>query len=186
MNYYDLREIVKDIVPRRSVLENLGEHSRAFKEKGRKVNYREFKLDEGDFVLQQKLLKKEQIDSFLNISVRAPHCPLPLNSDVWDSTVCPFNCAYCLPPTSKVLMYDGTKKMIGRIKKGDRVISVNTDTWEIEISEVTKNMRRKAPDLVAIKSGGKIIKLTPEHPVFTNRGWIKAENLTTEDMVLIW
>jgi intein/homing endonuclease len=114
------------------------------------------------------------------------NCPMPLNADVWDGLYCSFGCKYCLPPTSKILMYDGRKKSIGRIKKGERVISYNTDKYEIEVSTVTDTMRRNAPDVIVIKSRGETIKLTPEHPVFTKRGWVEAEKLTTEDEVLIW
>jgi hypothetical protein len=83
-------------------------------------------------------------------------------------------------------MYDGRKKSIGRIKSGERVISYNTNSKEIEISIVTNTMRRVAPEVIVVRSGSKIIKLTAEHPIFTKRGWIEAANLNTEDEVLIW
>ena len=184
--YWELRKLVESIIPRRSQLEKLEKHKGLVKEKGRKVNYSEFSFEREQYEIKQRLLNKEEITSFLEVSLRAAHCPMPLNADVWDGLYCSYGCKYCLPPSSKILMYDGRKKSIGRIKKGERVASYNTDTKEIEISTVIDTMQRKAPIIIVIKPGDKTIKLTPEHPVFTKRGWVEALDLTTDDEVLIW
>ena len=83
-------------------------------------------------------------------------------------------------------MYDGKRKSIGRIKKGERITSYNTATNKVETSTVTDTMRRNALEVVIVKSRDKTIKLTLEHPVFTKRGWVEAGNLTNDDEVLIW
>ena len=175
-NYWGLRELMKSLIPRRSQLESMEKHKGLVREKGRKVNYSEFSFDSEKFEVKQRMLNKEEINSFIEISLRAAHCPLPLNSDVYDALSCSFSCRYCLPPTSKVQMFDGTRKSIGRIKKGDRIISVNINTLELEIAEVIETMRRKANDLIVFQSENKLIKLTPEHPVFTKRGWVHAQD----------
>jgi len=185
-DYWEFRELVKALIPRRTQLEKLAKHKGLVKEKGRKVNYSEFNFEKDQYEIKQKLLNKDEITSFLEVSLRAAHCPMPLNADVWDGLYCSYGCKYCLPPTSKILMYDGKRKSIGRIKKGERVISYNITTNEIEISTVTDNMRRNALEVVIVKSRDKTIKLTLEHPVFTKRGWIEAGNLTNNDEVLIW
>jgi DNA repair photolyase len=105
MNYSDLRTIVKDIIPRRSILESLQKIKGLVKEKGRKTNYQEFKLDTGKFELIQRLLNEEEMNSFLEVSLRAAHCPLPLNCDVYDSLTCSFNCLYCFANSFRASLY---------------------------------------------------------------------------------
>jgi len=186
MDYLELRQIVKDIIPRRSILEPLQKAQGLVKEKGRKKAYQEFSFDKGEFVSIQRLLNTEEMNSFLEVSLRAAHCPMPLNCDVFDGLRCPYACRYCLPSKSKILMADGSKKWIARINKGDRVISYNTNRQEIEISTVTKTMDRIAKDLLVISTKNREVKVTPEHPLFTKRGWIEAKDLNNEDEVLIW
>ena len=82
MNYYELREIVKNIIPRRTKLEELEKAHGLVKEKGRKINYREFNFEQGKYTQNLRLLNTEEIHSFLEVSLRAAHCPMPLNADV--------------------------------------------------------------------------------------------------------
>lgn len=186
MGYFELRDQLVKVIPRKSILEALQKETGLVKEKGRKSNYKEFSLETGEFVSIQRLLNKEEINSFLEVSLRASHCPMPLNADVYDALRCGFGCKYCLPPTSKVLMFNGIKKSIGRVKKGDRVVSYNIEKNRIEISEVTNTMRRKEKNIFLIKTKSKKIEVTGEHPIFTKRGWIEAKDIRKDDEVLIW
>jgi hypothetical protein len=189
MDYKELREIVKTIIPRRHKLEELEKARGLVKEKGRKVNYKEFSFEKGEFTQNLRLLNTEEINSFLEVSLRAAHCPMPLNADVWDGLRCGYGCRYCLPSGTKIRMYDGSYKVIERIRKGDRIISYNLDTNQNEISEVTNIMSRSAKELIRIRlleDEKTKIKVSPEHPIFTKRGWIHAEDLIVGDEVLIW
>ena len=104
MTYYELREIIKQIIPRRTRLAKLEKSLGLVKEKGRKKNYSEFKLDEG-LITIQRLLNKEEITSFLEVSLRAAHCPMPFNADVYDAVRCPFGCKYCFADTFRASLY---------------------------------------------------------------------------------
>lgn len=187
-NYWELRKIISKIVPRRSQLFDSKDRVNAVKEKGRKSGYQQFDVTKREWVKNERLLNTEEINSFLEISIRAQACPMPLNLDVWDSTRCPFACVYCFPSGTKILMSDGIEKSIERIKPGDRVMSFNEKTKDIEPAEVSENMNRTfKEDLICIETEeGQILKMTPEHPVYTVNGWIEAKDLKEEDEVLVW
>jgi len=101
---------------------------------------------------------------------------------------CPYNCRYCFPSGTLVLMADGTEKRIERVVEGDRVVSFNETTHELEPATVTQQMKRLYKgDLICIEhADGGILKMTPEHPVYTQRGWTEAQDLREGDEVLIW
>jgi DNA repair photolyase len=84
-------------------------------EKGRKKNYSQFNLRDGEWKKQERLLNNEEINSFLEISVRAAACPMPFNIDVWDSLNCPFSCIYCFADAFRASLYtaffDNSKTM---------------------------------------------------------------------------
>jgi len=105
MNYYELREIVKNIIPRRTKLEELEKAHGLVKEKGRKINYREFNFEQGKYTQNLRLLNTEEIHSFLEVSLRAAHCPMPLNADVWDGLRCPLKCLYCYADSFRASLY---------------------------------------------------------------------------------
>lgn len=105
MNYFELRDKVKNIIPRKTLLDSLEKEKGFIKEKGRKSNYYQFDIEKKEMVTNPKLLDTEQINSFLEVSLRASHCPMPLNADVWDGTRCPFRCAYCYADAFKASLY---------------------------------------------------------------------------------
>ena len=79
----------------------------------------------------------------------------------------------CVAEDSLISMADGTQKQIKDIKVGDKVLSYNTTTRKIEqtvVQSLTKVIRR---DIVHITfADGSYIKITPDHPMFSERGWI--------------
>lgn len=188
MDYYTLRKEVSKIIPRMRVLQNPKQTAKAVKEKGRKKNYSQFNLLENKWVKQERLLNTEEVNSFLEISCRAAACPMPLNLDIWDGLLCPYGCVYCFPSGTKILMADGSTKNIERIKKGNRVMSFNEKTKQLEPATVTVPMKRKNKEqLICLETeDGKILKMTPEHPIYTQRGWIEAKDLKVEDEVFTW
>lgn len=105
MNYWELRNEVKRVIPRRSqFFEHLKSKS-LVKEKGRKSNYQQFDLISGGFQKIERLLNAEEINSFAEVSLRAAACPMPFNIDVWDGLVCPFRCKYCFADYFRSSLY---------------------------------------------------------------------------------
>lgn len=186
MNYWELRSLVSKVIPRRTQLLPIRDRVSAVKEKGRKSNYHQFSITKGEFVKHEHLLNTEEVSSFLEISIRAAACPMPFNIDVWDGLLCPYACKYCHPAGTKIKLANGTEKNIERVKSGDAVLTYNTSSGMVEEGIVEDPQSRTAPYIVEIEAGSKTLRLTPEHPVFTKRGWVDAGLLTTDDEVLVW
>lgn len=115
MNYSELRKLTSHIVPGVRPLFHAGAESRAVKEKGRKKNYSQYNLLLGEWRKQERLLDTEEINSFLEISIRAAACPMPFNLDIWDGLLCPFGCIYCYANAFRASLYtaffDNSKSM---------------------------------------------------------------------------
>jgi len=105
VNYYELRKVVEKIIPRKSILEPLEKVTSLVKEKGRKVNYKQFNLETNEMVPLQRMLNEEEITNFLEVSLRAAYCPMPLNADVWDGLKCPYRCRYCYADSFRASLY---------------------------------------------------------------------------------
>ena len=115
MDYWELRAVVARIVPRMTQLSSSRKKAEAVQEKGRKKNYSQFNLRHNEWRKQERLLNTEEINSFLEISVRAAACPMPFNMDIWDGLVCPFACIYCFANAFRASLYtaffDNSKTM---------------------------------------------------------------------------
>ena len=115
MNYYELRKQISKIIPRRSTLHNDLFKTGAIKEKGRKSNYYQFDLTQGQWLKNERLLDTEEVRSFAEISLRAAACPMPFNLDVWDGLRCGFGCRYCYADNFRASLYtsffDNSKSM---------------------------------------------------------------------------
>ena len=111
------------IIPRASVLEEQRERQSLVKEKGRKSNYYQFNLDEGELIKRERLLNLEEMQSFIEVSLRSQACPMSLNLDVYDSKRCPYACKYCFADYARASLYssffDNTKAMGVRVCSPD-------------------------------------------------------------------
>jgi DNA repair photolyase len=115
LDYWELRSVVSKIVPRMTQLSSVERAVNPVREKGRKKNYSQFNLRLGEWRRQERLLNTEEINSFLEISVRAAACPMPFNMDIWDGLLCPFGCIYCYADAFRASLYtaffDNSKDM---------------------------------------------------------------------------
>ena len=144
MDYYQLRSAVAGIIPRMTQLFQEKRKQGAVREKGRKKGYSEYKIDQGDFVSQERLLNTEEINSFVEISCRAAACPMPMNLDVWDGLVCPYKCRYCFANAFRASLYtaffDNSRTMGFR--------SCSPDKYKAELDKLMK-LRGKDPHTVS-------------------------------------
>ena len=104
MDYWEIRKLVSKWIPRKTVLKPFSRNV-GIKEKGRKKNYHQFNLLNNEWEKQERLLNPNEINSFLEISLRASACPMPLNLDLWDGLVCPYACIYCYANSFKKSLY---------------------------------------------------------------------------------
>lgn len=87
---------------------------------------------------------------------------------------------WCHPAGTFVKMADGTHKPIEGISVGDWVY-----TAEGNASFVTAVGNRKAESLKEVAFVGGRLRLTPEHPILTERGYVRADEITEQDRVAI-
>ncbi len=121
------------------------------------------------------MLDTEQINSFLEISLRAAACPMPFNADVWDGL-------NCIVEGQKVKTKRG-EIPIEEVRPGDEVLTFNEVTGKTEWKTVVNTSRSIRRDLVEIETEKGKLLVTEDHPVFTQRGWVRAGELTDEDVL---
>ena len=74
---------------------------------------------------------------------------------------------------------------IENIKAGDKVISRNPETFEVEEKTVVETYVRETTELVRLKINGEIIKTTPDHPFYVKDvGFVGAGELYIGDKLL--
>ena len=87
----------------------------------------------------------------------------------------------CFVPGSMVQLADGSMKAVEKIRVGEEVVS-----HDDSVNKVTDTLSYKVDEeLVELEfENGKTITCTKDHEFFTtNRGWVKAGELTGDDDV---
>lgn len=100
-----------------------------------------------------------------------------------DHNQSPRNCYQCIWKEEPVLMGDGTWKKIKNIKIGDEVVSFDPETFEKTTTKVVNHFVRETTKKIIrlIVEGGYRLKLTEDHKMMTDKGWIEAGNLLKEN-----
>ncbi|HEV8585066.1 MAG TPA: DNA polymerase III subunit alpha, partial [Methylomirabilota bacterium] len=86
----------------------------------------------------------------------------------------------CVSGDTLVEMADGTRKPIVEIGDGDMVL---TKDGPHRARRTTPSGLRRVGRLVL--DNGLSVRCTPDHPVFTHRGWVNAEDLRPDDSVAV-
>jgi hypothetical protein len=93
----------------------------------------------------------------------------------------------CVAHDTEILLADGSTKPIEFIKVGTNIISYNTVTNDYELDQVCDNIVQTL-DKKWIKlwfSDDITLEVTEDHLIYTtNRGWVMADNLTSDDDIL--
>jgi intein/homing endonuclease len=82
------------------------------------------------------------------------------------------------------------KELVERYNNGEKdfkVLSMNTNTFETEYKDVENALlTRENANIIEIEcEDGNILKLTPDHKVFTeNRGYVNASELRDDDVII--
>ena len=108
-----------------------------------------------------------------------------INSEEFKKIDCIIN-DECLHPLTKIKTING-EKYIRDIKIGDLVLSYNEKIKKYEykpVLKVHKNLSQNE-DMYEIKlDNNRTLKITGNHKVFTQRGWVRADELTVDDEIL--
>ncbi|WP_053958296.1 DEAD/DEAH box helicase [Sulfobacillus thermosulfidooxidans] len=76
-------------------------------------------------------------------------------------------------------------KPIETLRIGDRVMAFNPNTGEFALKRVTHVFRRPVHRLVHLKTPTRSVFVTPNHPFWTQRGWVQAQELQQSDQVFV-
>ena len=96
----------------------------------------------------------------------------------------------CLAGDSVINLADNSwvriDQLVTRFENGEtiEVKTLNENTGDIESKPITNAfLTKRNTQVIKLKfDNGQVLKLTPDHKVFTtNRGWVEAANLTTSD-----
>lgn len=95
-------------------------------------------------------------------------------------------CNFCLVPNTKITTSNGLKN-VQDITTDDLVYSFNTNTKNTELKNVIETYERDYDgELIEIKTDNHTIRCTPNHKIFTtNRGFVRADEISIEDDILI-
>ena len=101
----------------------------------------------------------------------------PWKDPVYNSNLC------CIEENQLVKTKDGEKK-IKDISRDDLVLSYNENENKFEYKKVlnVKNMGKK--QIVRLKYNDRELLLTPDHKLLTQRGWVEAQDLRSDDRIL--
>ena len=93
---------------------------------------------------------------------------------------------HCLTGETIIHTEDGNRKISELIGKTGRVWSYNTRTGEKELKPFfdCRMTQKKAPIYKVTLDDGKTVRCTAEHPILTTNGYKRADELTTDDMIL--
>ncbi|HEY2993867.1 MAG TPA: DNA polymerase III subunit alpha, partial [Methylomirabilota bacterium] len=86
----------------------------------------------------------------------------------------------CLSADAMIEMADGTRKPITAIRNGDKVL---TKDGVFAAKRVRPSGVRAVGKLTL--ANGMAVRCTPDHPIFTQRGWVNAEDLSETDSVAV-
>src|SRR5437773_1301081 len=86
----------------------------------------------------------------------------------------------CLTADTWIEMADGTRRPITAVRDGDLVL---TKDGAHRAGAVTPSGVRRVGRLTL--TNGLSVRCTPEHPIFTHRGWVNAEKLAPDDRVAV-
>ena len=105
----------------------------------------------------------------LDGSPRSPY------ASIYTSLGCPFDCYYCLPINTPILMADLTWKPIQDVKNDDMVIGIDEKSHYVE-TKVTGRSNRKSEKLLCIKTEMGSVRCTKEHMWLTDHKRYRPAN----------
>ncbi len=92
----------------------------------------------------------------------------------------------CLSEDSLITLEDGSQIQIKDLENNNKKVFVLNSKLKIKQHPREEFFKRKVNKLLHIKlKSGREIKLTPEHPLLTIKGWIPAEKLTLKSRIAV-
>ena len=96
---------------------------------------------------------------------------------------CAMACVYCVASGTLISTPQG-QIPIEHIQADDEVFAYDSLSQQIVVAITGDLASRNVDEVLEIHAGDKTLHATSEHPVMTNKGWVRAEELTQGDKLL--
>ena len=185
-DYWELRQQVAKLVPRMGVFLAQKDKQSLVKEKGRKSNYFQFNIEKGEMAKKERNLNLEEMQSFIEVSLRSQACPMSLNLDIYDSKLCPYHCSYCFADYARASLYssffDNTKGMGMRVcspaffRKELDILFKNRGSKKDGLNDVAKAISMEMPMRLGIRFEDFVRPIETKHRIALDMLDYLAEN----------
>lgn len=92
----------------------------------------------------------------------------------------------CFLPDSEIMKSDGTKKMIGKVRRGDELLAYSPE-GNVVYTKVREIIRHTVDEYIVVKTAHVTLRATAEHPFYTGNGTFKTlEVLKPGDTIFAW
>jgi len=99
---------------------------------------------------------------------------------------CNLACDFCLEKHSQIMLAVKPNKQIWKVEIGEKLLTFDIENNKLVETNIQEIFTRDIKELyeIELENGRKVI-CSEEHPFFVkDKGWIKAENLTNNDLLL--
>lgn len=96
---------------------------------------------------------------------------------------CDYSCVYCVEEGTLISTSKGLVP-VEQIQETSEVVSYDNSLEQLELAHVCHIQQREVDLIFEIQIGEVKLCVSSEHPVMTQRGWIEAQNLVTEDFIM--
>ena len=96
---------------------------------------------------------------------------------------CAMACSYCVESGTLIATPKG-QVPVEQIRDGDLVLAYDSSSGRLVEAAVAGTTSREVDEVLEIRVGDRVLRVTEDHPLMTRRGWVRAGDLTEEDEVL--
>ena len=96
---------------------------------------------------------------------------------------CAMACSYCVESGTLIATPKG-QVPVEQIRDGDLVLAYDSSSGRLVEAAVAGTASREVDEVLEIRVGDRVLRVTEDHPLMTRRGWVRAGDLTEEDEVL--
>jgi intein/homing endonuclease len=96
---------------------------------------------------------------------------------------CAMACSYCVETGTMIATPEG-QVPVEQIRDGDPVLAYDSSSGRLVEAHADRKVSREVDEVLEIRIGERVLRVTEDHPLMTRRGWVRAGDLTEDDEVL--
>jgi hypothetical protein len=96
---------------------------------------------------------------------------------------CAMACSYCVQTGTMISTPQG-RVPVEQIRDGDPILAFDSSSARLVEARADRTASREVDEVLEIRVGGRVLRVTDDHPLMTRRGWVRAADLTEDDEVL--